>query len=114
MWSPTRVKLLARSLGWAHHPVKYWSILRTRAMGSFASRATVFRSRRLCRSTLISRRTVGVVARPRSTYVGSSFVSDASVRDPSVGAAEELFYEGLPLLAPVLRQLGDGAVLIGG
>jgi hypothetical protein len=33
---------------------------------------------------------------------------------PIVGEADQLLYEGLPLLAPVLRQLGDGAVLIWG
>lgn len=33
---------------------------------------------------------------------------------PIVGEADQLLYEGLPLLAPVIRQLGDGAVLIGG
>ena len=30
------------------------------------------------------------------------------------GEADQLLYEGLPLLAPVLKELGDGAVLIGG
>lgn len=33
---------------------------------------------------------------------------------PIVGEADQLLYEGLPLLSPVLRQLGNGAVLIGG
>jgi hypothetical protein len=33
---------------------------------------------------------------------------------PVRGEADHLLYEGLPLLAPVLKELGDGAVLIGG
>ena len=43
------------------------------------------------------------------------FTIDARYREiPIVGEADQLPYEGLPLLAPVIRQLGDGAVLIGG